>query len=85
MRHSQVAASFGRRPLVTIRPRELLEGVLELLVRLNDHGPLLLLSQLIAKYPHRLVAGKRIRTLLGNTTLTLALHWRSGIYDFPLP
>ena len=63
VRQSQVPASFGWRPLVTIRPREFLEGVLEFLIRLNDHGPLLLLSQFIAKYSYRLIVGKRIWTL----------------------
>ena len=65
MRQPQVPASFGRRPLGTVRPRELLEGVLELLVRLNDHRPLLLLGQLVAKDPHWLIVGERIRTLIG--------------------
>ena len=64
MRQSQVPASFGWRPLVAIRPRELLEGILEFLVRLNDHGPLLVLSQFIAEYSYWLIVGKRIWTLL---------------------
>ena len=69
MRQPQVPASFGRRPLVTVGPRELLEGVLEFLVRLNDHRPLLLLGQLVAEYPHWLIVGKRIRTLVGGKTM----------------
>ena len=64
VRQSQVPASFGWRPLVAIRPRELLEGILELLVRLNDHGPLLVLSQFIAEYSYWLIVGKWIWTLL---------------------
>ena len=65
MRQPEVPASFGRRPLVAVGPRELLEGVLELLVRLNDHRPLLLLGQLVAEYPHWLIVGQRVRTLVG--------------------
>ena len=49
--------------LVPVGLGELLEGGLELLVRLDDHLPLLVRGQLVAEHAHGLVAAQRIRTL----------------------